>query len=115
MEYEKLVNAAMSIIINAGDARLHVTEALNAISENHYEVATEKLKQAQEKITAAHKIQTDIIQGEARGEELEYSFLFSHAQDTLMTINSELNLAKQLCKVFKSFEKRIAKLEKGED
>ncbi|GMQ62114.1 PTS lactose/cellobiose transporter subunit IIA [Vallitalea maricola] len=114
MEHEKLVSAAMSIIIHAGDARLNITQALNAISENQYEEVKDKLKQAQEKITAAHEIQTEIIQGEARGEEVGYSLLFAHAQDTLMTINSELILAKQLYKLFESFEKRVLKLEKGE-
>ena len=70
-----------------------------------------KLKVSHEKITAAHKVQTDAIQGETRGEESEYSLLFAHAQDTLMTIYSEINIAKQLLKIFKSYEARIAALE----
>lgn len=102
----------MKIIMHAGDARLFVTQALNAIAENDFKIAAEKLKAAQKEITEAHKIQTDMIQGEARGEEMGYSLLFTHAQDTLMTINSELILAKHLYKVFESFEQRIAKLEK---
>ena len=56
-------------------------------------------------------MQTDAIQGETRGEESEYSLLFAHAQDTLMTIYSEINIAKQLLKIFKSYEARIAALE----
>jgi Phosphotransferase system cellobiose-specific component IIA len=114
MDDEKIVSAAMNIIISAGDARLCVTEALNAISEGDYSLAAEKLKKAQENMTKAHAVQTDMIQGEARGEGLGYSLLFTHAQDTLMTINSELNLAKQLFKVFESFEQRLKRLEKGE-
>jgi PTS system cellobiose-specific IIA component len=114
VEDDKLVSSAMEIIINAGDARLYVSEALKAISDNEYELAADKLKMAQEKMTVAHKRQTDMIQGEARGEKIGYSLLFTHAQDTLMTINSELILAKQLYKVFESLEKRILKLEKGE-
>lgn len=113
MEKERIISASMEIIIHAGDARLHVSEALNAIAENNYNQATAKLKEAQGKMTMAHRIQTDMIQGEARGESVGYSLLFTHAQDTLMTINSELNLAKQLYKVFASFEERITKLEKG--
>ena len=104
----------MEIIMHAGDARLHVKEALDAISQIDYELAAQKLKMAQKEMTEAHKIQTDMIQGEARGEGIGYSLLFTHAQDTLMTINSELQLAKQLYHVFESLEKRIAKLEKGE-
>jgi PTS system cellobiose-specific IIA component len=114
VEDDKLVSSAMEIIINAGDARLYVSEALKAISDNEYELAADKLKMAQEKMTVAHKRQTDMIQGEARGEKIGYSLLFTHAQDTLMTINSELILAKQLYKVFESLEKRILTLEKGE-
>lgn len=114
MEDEKIVSSAMNIILSAGDARLYVSEAVNAISEGNYILAADKLKQAQEKIIKAHAVQTDMIQGEARGEGIGYSLLFTHAQDTLMTINSELNLAKQLYKVFESLEKRISKLEKGE-
>lgn len=41
----------------------------------------------------------------------EYSLLFAHAQDTLMTIYSEINIAKQLLKIFKAYETRIAALE----
>ena len=112
MVEEKLVNAAMEIILNAGDARLHIAEAIGAMAENKYEVANDKLKLAQKEMSKAHGIQTDMIQGEARGEKLAYSLLFSHAQDTLMTINSELNLTKQIYKVFEAFETRISKLER---
>ena len=59
-------------------------------------------------------MQTDAIQGAFRGEEQEYSLLFAHAQDTLMTIYSEIIVCKQLFKVFKSYDERIAKLEAGE-
>ncbi len=111
---EKIATASMNIIIHAGDARLLITEALNEIAKGDYELATLKIKDAQKKMTEAHKIQTDMIQGEAQGDKTEYSLLFSHAQDTLMTINSELLLTKHLFKVFESLEGRIAKLEKGE-
>ena len=98
MMSEQTVQAAMSIILNAGDARVACKEALDAISAFDFETAEAKLKVSHEKITAAHKVQTDAIQGETRGEESEYSLLFAHAQDTLMTIYSEINIAKQLLK-----------------
>lgn len=109
---EATVQSAMMIILNAGDARVACKKALDAIAAFNYEEAEEHLKVCHEKITAAHKIQTDAIQGETRGEESEYSLLFAHAQDTLMTIYSEINIAKQLLKIFKAYETRIAALEK---
>lgn len=112
MMSEKVVQSAMSIILNAGDARVACKEALDAIAVYNFTLAEEKLKESQSKITEAHKVQTDAIQGETRGEESEYSLLFAHAQDTLMTIYSEINIAKQLYKIMKAFDERIAALEK---
>lgn len=70
------------------------------------------MKLASKEITKAHKIQTDAIQDEAAGEEKsEYSLLFAHAQDTLMTIMSEINLAKQIISISKTVDSRISALE----
>ncbi|RKL62163.1 PTS lactose/cellobiose transporter subunit IIA [Thermoanaerobacteraceae bacterium SP2] len=109
---DKLINAAMSIIIHAGDARNYIKEALDFISFYDFKNAEEKLRQANEKISIAHKAQTDMIQGEAQGKGIGYSLLFTHAQDTLMTIKSELNISRQLLKIFKSLDERISKIEK---
>ena len=45
-----------------------------------------------------------MIQRQAAGEKFEYSLLFVHAQDTLMTIDAELHLFKRLVPVFKALE-----------
>lgn len=108
---ENILTAAMSIIMSAGDARLMCRDALNAIAEQDFELANQKMKEANKKITEAHKVQTDAIQGETRGEKQEYTLLFAHAQDTLMTIYSEINIAKQMLKIFESWEKRFEALE----
>ena len=49
----------------------------------------------------AHNAQTEVIQGEARGEKTELCLLFIHAQDTLMTIMSELNMAGEMIQMYK--------------
>lgn len=109
---EKIVQSAMEIIMHAGDARLKCKEALNEISKFDIEGAKKKLKEAQAEIIEAHKVQTDAIQGETRGEKTEYTLLFAHAQDTLMTIYSEINIAKQLIGIFDAYEVRLQALEK---
>lgn len=111
MVKETTVESAMSIIMHAGDARVACKKALNAIEEADFETAEVHIKEASKEIAEAHKIQTDAVQGEIRGEEAEYSLLFAHAQDTLMTIYSEINMTKQMMKIFKAYEKRIAALE----
>ena len=55
MMSEQTVQSAMSIILHAGDARVACKEALDAISEADFEKADIKLKEAQAKITEAHK------------------------------------------------------------
>lgn len=111
MEDEK-VEAAMKIILHAGDARTKCKAALDAIAGADFVLAKKNMEEAQEDITKAHKLQTDAIQAECAGEESGYSLLFAHAQDTLMTINSEIIITKQMIKIFESYEKRIAALEK---
>lgn len=108
---EKIVSSAMDIIIHAGDARLKCKEALGEVAQGDIAAARERMAEAHTEITEAHRVQTDAIQGEAAGERMEYSLLFTHAQDTLMTVNSEINLTKQLIGVFESYEARISALE----
>ncbi len=108
---EKIVENAMQIIMSAGDARNCCQEALHAISAGDMAAAEEHLKQADAKIAEAHHIQTDCIQGAIAGEAFEYNVLFAHAQDTLMTIYSEIMIAKQMRNIFSSYEERLKKLE----
>ena len=95
---EKTVQSAMTIILNAGDARVACKKALDAIAKSDFESAETYMKEAHQKITEAHKVQTDAIQEETRGEK--------------MTIYSEINIAKQMIRIFKSYEERLEKLEK---
>lgn len=108
---EEIVRASMEIILNAGDARVENLEVLRSISTGDFEGARQHLTKAEETITVAHRAQTDKIQAETSGEPSIYSLLFAHAQDTLMTINSEITLTKGLVEVFESYEQRIAALE----
>lgn len=102
----KSVKDTMDIIINAGDARAFIAKALDDVGDFNYDSAKENIKKADEKLVIAHRLQTKKLQEEAEGEAVQYSVLFTHAQDTLMTIMSEYNLAKHLITVF---EKRDQK------
>ena len=109
---EETVNYAMQIILHAGDARDHIKKSLNYVSRFEFSDAEEEINKANEEIVKAHRVQTDAIQKEMQGEELEYSLLFTHAQDTLMTIYSEINIAKQILKISKQLDLRMTNIER---
>lgn len=100
-EQNELLTVAMQIILNAGNARNYAGDALEAAKKFNFTEADTLLEKAEESITLAHKAQTDVIQKEASGYGYEPSLLFAHAQDTLMTIKSELILSKQLIDILK--------------
>lgn len=101
------INAvAMEVILNAGDGRLLVDQALESLAAFDFDAAEQHLKDADERILAAHKAQTETIQRQAAGEEVEYSLLFTHAQDTLMTISTELRLTQRLLPIVRALKER---------
>lgn len=97
---------AMNVIINAGDGRVCIDQAMDALAEFDFDRAEKCLEEADAKILEAHKSQTEMIQREAGGEEFETSLLFIHAQDTLMTISAELHMAKKMMPVVRALAQR---------
>ena len=103
---EQLNSAAMQIILHAGDCRNLLNEAINdLLDDKSEEEVKDKITQAKKEITKAHVIQTDMIQSSINEEELRTTLLFTHAQDTLMTINSEVNLVQSMIRLYRKLEK----------
>lgn len=93
-ENSLLIPVAMKIIMNSGNARTKANEALEALSIFDFQMHIRKLWR-QGGYKKAHQEQTEIIQKEAAGEHYKTCLLFTHAQDTLMTIMSEVNLTEK--------------------
>ncbi len=108
---ERIAAVAMQIVIHAGDARNFIMESLDDVGKGSYEDAVKKLKEAQEELRKAHIAQTEVVQSEAAGTKYEYSLLFTHAQDTVMTICTEMNVAKKMIMLYKKLDERISRLE----
>lgn len=102
----ELMDIAMQIILHSGNAREFASEALNQAKEFYFVNTVELMNQAEAEMVLAHKSQTDIIQNEAKGANYEINLLFIHAQDTLMTINSEIKLIKELISILKILKER---------
>ena len=95
---DKVVQVAMQIVISAGDARNAVGKALDCVAAFDFAGAKEHMEEANNHICAAHNAQTEMIQS---------SLLFNHAQDTLMTVMSEIHLAEKMIQVFESFYNKM--------
>lgn len=108
---DELTTTAMTIILHAGDARSALRKVYEALAAGGVEAAHEALAVARDEIRQAHQAQTDLIQAEAAGVRHTLTLLFSHAQDTLMTINSEVITAGNLLAVFETLDRRISALE----
>lgn len=108
-----IAEQAMQIILNSGDARTLACKAFDRICERDFDGARELLREADKTQVKAHNIQTAMIQGDVQGDEekIGYYVLFTHAQDTLMTIQTELNLTKNILKLAEATEGRFAALE----
>ncbi|PFG17771.1 PTS system cellobiose-specific IIA component [Propionicimonas paludicola] len=110
---DELVQASMQVILAAGDGRTHAMRALELAGEGDHEAAQAELDLAEAAITEGHRMQTEVIQGSVRGEARysSYSMLFSHAQDSLMVVVSEVQITKRMLPILKALHTRIDTLE----
>lgn len=92
---------AMKVIMDAGDGRVKIDEALAALAIGDLSGAEVLLKEAEAFLVKAHNAQTEVIQNQVGGENTEYSLLFVHAQDTLMTITTELRMTQKMIPIVK--------------
>lgn len=72
------------INFTGGDSFSKLIEALQAAKESDSELVEQLLKEADDLMIEAHKVQTEMLIQETRGEQANFSVLLVHAQDTLM-------------------------------
>ncbi|EEH96640.1 hypothetical protein CSBG_00266 [Clostridium sp. 7_2_43FAA] len=101
---ENMEGIIFEIISQGGTAKGLAYEALMAAERGDFNKAGELMKEADAYLGQAHKIQTNIIQAEARGEKTEVSVLFVHAQDHLMTAIEAKTLIDHIIKLHKKIE-----------
>lgn len=91
------------LITNSGEAKSLSMEALKAAKDEDYTLASNLIKEAEEKLSEAHKLQTQLIQAEAGGEELTINILLIHAQDHLMNAITVKDLVHEMIDMYKRF------------
>lgn len=92
---------SFNIILNGGNARSLVMEAIQLAKAKEFDEAEKKLEVANEELGKAHRAQTELIQGEARGEKKEIRLLLIHAQDHLMNAMTVLDLGREIIELHK--------------
>ena len=102
---ENMEGIIFEIISQGGTAKGLAYEALMAAEKGDFDKAGELMKEADAYLGQAHKIQTNIIQAEARGEKTEVSVLFVHAQDHLMTSILAKELIEEMVTMYKELKK----------
>ena len=100
MTVEELNEKAMEMIVSAGAGRTALNIALDAMSEGNKEKYEEMMKEAHAKMKEAHAAQTAVLQETITDPNIYPNILFTHAQDTLMTVMSEINTAKHVAKLY---------------
>ncbi|EFI84024.1 Oligo-beta-mannoside-specific phosphotransferase enzyme IIA component [Listeria grayi] len=109
-ENDRLNQLSMNILVHAGNARDCLVQSLESLEESKFEKAKEEIKEARKEVVVAHGLQTDTLQLEASGQQIRYSTLFCHAQDTLMTAQSEILIGEHLIKLFTKLDAKMGGL-----
>ena len=86
----------MGLILNAGDAKQHVYQALSYAKEGDFTSSEGEIAKADAALLEAHNLQTQFLAQEASGTKTEITALFVHSQDHLMTSITEINLIKEM-------------------
>ena len=97
MTLEELNGQAMEMIVHSGNGRNMLNQALDALYEA-------KMTEAKKEMQTAHAAQTKVLQETITDPEAKPDILFTHAQDTLMTVMSEINTARHLAKIMKKLK-----------
>ena len=104
VEKDELNLLSMNVILHAGNARDYVFQAVERASDGDFTESDKLMKQANDEVVEAHRAQTSTLQKEADGVEIPYSPLFGHAQDTLMIVKTEINLMKEIIKIYRNLK-----------
>ena len=91
--YEEVI---MGLILNAGNAKSLAIEAYRKARSGQFDEAEQLLKEADEAMTQAHHLQTNMIQDEVNGHATPMTLLAVHAQDHTMTAMTVVDLVKEM-------------------
>ena len=107
---EAKYETAFQIITNAGNARSAALMAIDAAREYDFAEAERRMREAEEEMYAAHRVQTGMIQQEAAGNPVEVHIILVHAQDHLTMAMETRKNAEEFIHLYKNMQRIMDKL-----
>lgn len=98
---EENLESIMGLIVHAGNAKSDAMEAIQAAKTGDFNLATEKIAQAEASLVEAHHAQTGMLTKEAQGNHMTVTLLTVHSQDHLMTAIAFTDLSKEIIELYK--------------
>lgn len=105
MDTSSIEGISFQIILHAGNARSSAMEAIQLAKTGDFELATEKIDEADRAFLEAHHAQTSLLAKEANGESQSVSILLVHAQDHLMTALTIKEMAQEFIDLYRKIGK----------
>lgn len=104
MEDQQNLEAVMGLIMYGGNAKSDAMEAIAAAKTGDFELADQKIIDAEASLVQAHHSQTGMLTQEAQGDHIEITLLTVHSQDHLMTAIAFTDLAKEIIELYRRIE-----------
>lgn len=98
---EVMAETCFSIISSVGMAKSYFIESIGLSKNKEYDKAIEMIEEGENLFKTAHGIHMDMVQKEARGEDVSVSLLLVHAEDQLMNAETFKILAYEFVELYK--------------
>ena len=105
----EMYETAFGLILNAGNSKSKSMMAIEEARDYNFAEAEALIKEAREDLRLAHQTQTELIQGEARGEKQEVSLMMVHAQDHLTTAMMMADQAEEFLNIYRLLSSLLKK------
>lgn len=101
MEDQQNLEAIMGLIMYGGNAKNDAMEAISAAKKGDFDLAEQKIRDAEASLVEAHHSQTQMLTQEAQGNHMQVTLLTVHSQDHLMTSIAFTDLAKEIIDLYR--------------
>nr|WP_153830360.1 PTS lactose/cellobiose transporter subunit IIA [Enterococcus mundtii] len=91
----------MGLIMYGGNAKSDAMEAISAAKKGDFDLAEQKIRDAEASLVEAHHSQTQMLTQEAQGNHMQVTLLTVHSQDHLMTSIAFTDLAKEIIDLYR--------------